>query len=223
MIYVLRAMTIEQLCTDLTQLLADKNRPHVERLAIAAAIISEALRARSLDAILVGGAAIEFYDPGAYTTSDIDLVVERRAPVPDLQSALSEVFVSLGFSARGRHWVREELFIEVPGISMPDPTVTFSIGPYTLRVVHKEIALGERIVGFKHWRYTAYGAQAADLIASFGSELDEALLREYLRREGAEDAYDVLRKLAGSHEPITTAILERELDLLTRPAGDHGA
>jgi hypothetical protein len=209
-------MTIEQLRNDLTELLADRNRPHVERLAVAAAIVSEALRTRGLEATLVGGAAIEFYDPGAYTTSDIDLVVVRQAPNIDLQATLSQVFASLGFSARGRHWVREELFVEVPGIDMPDPTETFSIGPYTLRVVRKEIALGERIVGFKHWRYTGYGAQAIDLIVSLGSELDEALLLSYLRREHAEDAYRVLQNLARSNVPITTALLERELDSLTR-------
>jgi hypothetical protein len=62
---------------DLDALLAGDELPHVERRALAAAIVSEALRARGLEATLVGGGAIEFYAPGAYATCDIDLVVER--------------------------------------------------------------------------------------------------------------------------------------------------
>jgi hypothetical protein len=46
----------------------------------------------------------------------------------------------------------------------------------------KEILLGERIVGFKHWRYTAYGAQALDMMAAFRDDLDEGILTRYLER-----------------------------------------
>lgn len=205
-------MTNDQLRAELDRLLDQADRPHVERLSLAAAIVSAALRERSLEATLVGGGAIEFYDPGGHTTSDIDLVVERREPVADLERALADTFRALGFSRKGRHWIRDELFVEIPGTAMTEPTETFTLGPYTLRVVRKEIVLGERIVGFKHWRYTAYGAQAIDMIASFGDEMDDELLRSYLLREDAEDAYEALQTLARSAIPITEDRLERELD-----------
>ena len=48
-----------------------------------------------MEATLVGGGAVEFYDPGAHTTSDIDLVVERRLEIPDLEPELTDVFTGL--------------------------------------------------------------------------------------------------------------------------------
>ena len=51
------------------------NAPHVERLTIAAAVLSELLQQHGMVATLVGGGAIEFYAPGVYTTSDLDFVV----------------------------------------------------------------------------------------------------------------------------------------------------
>jgi hypothetical protein len=48
-----------------------------------------------------------------------------------VEAALARAFAGLGLSARGRHWVREDVFIEV---SVPEATITFAIGPYTLRI-----------------------------------------------------------------------------------------
>jgi len=188
--------------------------PHVERLALAAAIVSEALRARGLEATLVGGGAVEFYAPGSYVTSDIDLVVERARPLDDLELALADSFEALGFARAGRHWRRDDLFVEVPATRVTDPTESYPIGPYRLRVLRKEILLGERIVGFKHWSATGYGAQALDLMAAFGTDLDDAVLRTYLQREGADDAYDALRALAASGRVITDALLRHTMDSL---------
>jgi hypothetical protein len=70
----------------------------------------------------------------------------------------------------------------------------------------------------KHWRFTGYGAQALDLMAAFGWDLDLAVLRTYLRREGAEDAYDALRALSASGRPITDELLRHTMDALRRGA-----
>jgi hypothetical protein len=206
-------MDPEDLRRELDDLLAQETLEHVERLTIATAIISEALRGKHLESTLVGGGAVEFYAPGSYTTSDIDLVVERLKPI-DLVSAVAGALLPLGFSRSGRHWVRGDLFVEIPATSLTDPFEVYLVGPYRLRVIRKESILGERIAGFKHWRYTGFGAQAIDLISAMGDEIDEHALRDYLRREGAEDAYETLRRLAKSEEPITREILEDELDRL---------
>ncbi len=205
---------------DLDALLTRDDLPHVERLTLAAAIVSEALRARGLEATLVGGGAIEFYAPGSYATSDIDLVVERSRPLDDLERALADSFEALGFARAGRHWRRDTVFVEVPSIRVTDPTESYPIGPYRLRVLRKEILLGERIVGFQHWRFTGYGAQALDLMAAFGADLDEGVLRTYLQREGAEDAYNALRALATSGRVITDELLRHTMDSLR--GGSHG-
>jgi hypothetical protein len=209
-------MTAVELRAALDAVIANTAQPHVERLSLIAAIVSEALRNEGLEATLVGGGAIEFYNPGSYVTSDIDLVVERQRHVTRLEPILERTFTSLGFTRAGRHWSRDDVFVEVPGTRVTDPTATFAVGPFTLRVLRKEILLGERIVGFKHWRYTAYGAQALDMMAAFGDDLDAVMLNEYLVRENAVDAFQVLEELAAGKTTIDATVLEAQLGRLHR-------
>jgi hypothetical protein len=182
----------------------DDGGDHVERLTLATAVLQTALREAGMEATLVGGGAIEFYIPDAYTTTDIDLVVERRT-----RDAINEVFTALGLARNGRHWVRGDLFVEVPGNYMAEPAEEFTIGPMTLRVIRKEYVLADRIVGFRHWKYWAYGVEAMDMIRAFGIELDETALRVYLRREGSEDAFEHLRAMAIAGKPVDEAAVER--------------
>jgi len=193
---------------ELRQLLDDavaSERPHHEKLAIAAAVISAVLAKHGMIATLVGGGAIEIHASDVYTTTDIDLVVEGRSR-SDIDAALT----AFGFARHGRHWVLGDLFVEVPGNWMPDPVDIVPVGPLKLRVVKREIVLADRIIGFKHWRATAYGAQAVALLALFGSELDEHLLLARVRAEDAEDALNALRILAAS----TAAVTENQLQQL---------
>ncbi|HEX9755652.1 MAG TPA: hypothetical protein VGA42_08075 [Gemmatimonadales bacterium] len=196
--------------------------PHVEKVTVAAAILSEVLRREGMQATLVGGGAIEFHASEVYTTSDLDLVVEGGSRA-ELDSALTR----FGFSRRGRHWVRGELFVEVPGHAMSDPVDVVAVGSLTLRVVRREVVLADRIIGFKHWRATAYGAQAIALLALFGPSLDQRLLRERLRAENAEDALDALRGLAEEGTVVTEERLQTLLERLhslpgTGPGGATG-
>lgn len=192
------------------------NRPHVETITVAAAVISELLRARGMQATLVGGAAIEFYAPELYATSDLDLIVEGRSRA-DLDAALAD----LGFGRTGRHWVRGDLFVEVPGSVMSDPVETVSAGGLPLRVVRREVVLADRIIGFKHWRVTSYGAQAMALLAAMGETIDEQLLRDRLRREHSEDALEVLRDLGRSADRVDEVRLREALDRLKPGASDR--
>jgi hypothetical protein len=178
-------------------------RDHVERLVLAAAIITTALERAGMRATLVGGSAIEFHAPGSYTTTDLDFVVEGRS-----REELAQVLASLGMLRSGRHWVLKDLFVEVPGNFLDEPADEFAVGPFTLRVIRKETVLADRIVGYRWWSYAAYGVQALDMIAAFGDELNETELRARLRREGAEETYDLLREFAASGAPVTASALE---------------
>jgi hypothetical protein len=181
---------------------ADAGLSHVRRMSLASAIVSTALERAGMEATVVGGSAIEFYAPESYSTGDVDLVVDRAT-----REKLAEVFGALGMTPRDRHWFIEDLFFEVPSFRMEDPARSYQVGPFTLRVVAREIVLAERIVGYRYWKYWGYGLQAIVMLRAFGRELDEPLLRGWLRREQAESAYELLRELADSGEDLT----EREL------------
>jgi hypothetical protein len=193
---------------------------HATRLAKSAAIVCEALRREGLEATVVGGAAIEFHAPDAYSTTDLDLVVSGRFGV-DWTAAQTRTFQALGFSRDARHWVRDDLYVEIPGRTMTDPVVVMRMDPFPLRVVAKEVVLADRIVGFKYWGVTDYGIQAIAMLDAFGTELDEQALRHHLKREQAEDAYERLRRLSESDEPADTERVAKELEALHGRGGTN--
>jgi hypothetical protein len=102
----------------------------------------------------------------------------------------------------------DDLFVEVPGNRFYEQAEEFGVGEMTLRVVQKEFVLADRIVGYRHWKYWAYGSQAIEMIRAFHGKIDEPLLREYLRREGSEDTYDLLRDVIARSDEISEAALE---------------
>ncbi len=76
----------------------------------------------------------------------------------------------------------------------------------------------DRLVGFKHWKHTAYGEQAIDMIAAFGDDLDTSWLGPELEREDSMDALEALRQLASSQERVTDQVLRDLIDDLNRRA-----
>jgi hypothetical protein len=119
-----------------------------------------------------------------------------------------EVFTALGLTRSGRHWRLDDLFVEVPGNRLYEQAEEFDVGPMTLRVVRKEYVLADRIVGYRHWKYWAYGSQSIEMIRAFQNRLDEPLLRAYLRGEGSEHAYDLLRAASDGTGEISESALE---------------
>src|SRR6185503_11802662 len=69
-------------------------------------ILSEALKPYDIKPILVGGAAVEFYSRGGYTTGDIDLVAPGGRE-------LAETMRALGFLKRGKDWINDELELSI--------------------------------------------------------------------------------------------------------------
>ena len=168
-----------------------------ERMTLAAAIVSEAFRRVGLTATLVGGGVIAMHLPGAYVTSDIDLVVESRSGIAPSRESLGAVFASLGFEKRGgRHWIRGDLLVEVPGSDLTDPVDTVMIAGFTLRTVRIESLLVGRLVEFDQTGHTGHGAQAFVILSVLRSSLDEALLAELARRERVVDLLAALREIA---------------------------
>ncbi|MBI4538150.1 MAG: hypothetical protein HY704_01400 [Gemmatimonadetes bacterium] len=188
----------------LTQLLAKglSNDPaeHARQVAKIAGILSEAFGDHGFTVTLVGGSAIEVHAPGIYMSGDIDVVIDRTGTAT---ADRDQVFATLGLERMGRHWRRGDLFIEtVPG-PVAGPAEEVEVGGAAFRVVRKEVPLRDRVVGFKHWRHTAYGDQAIAMLIAFGDDLDMEWLDPELAREDAQDALEALHKLARSNTPVT--------------------
>lgn len=189
---------------------------HARQVAMITSIIADAFESAGMRVTLVGGSAIEVYAPGIFKSGDIDLVIESMSGTSQ-RERLDPVFASLGFEKFGRHWRRRDLFVEVPSQSMEDPSEVVRVGHFPLRIVSKEILLADRVVGFKHWRHTAYGAQAIEMIAAFGPELNHRILRPRLEKESAVDAFKALAALAGSSVTVPEEKLQELLERLHDP------
>lgn len=82
----------------------------LEQQLTVAGIIAEAFKPFGIFPVVVGGAAVEFYTMGSYTTRDIDLIVED----PEF---IKEVMVGLGFNNDAGTWYLPEnpaIIIEFP-------------------------------------------------------------------------------------------------------------
>jgi len=197
----------EQLENVLASGLSEDRLEHAGQVARIAGVLHRAFGEAGLRSTIVGGSAIELHAPGVYLSGDIDLVVER---VRRQAEQIEAVFESLGFERRGRHWRIGDLFVEVPSRTLDDPSEFMRVGDAVFEIVRKEVVLADRIVGFRQWEVLAWGQQAIDLLAAFGSEIDEKWLRGKLEHEGSLDALEPLRTLAGNDKPVTEGTL-REL------------
>jgi hypothetical protein len=197
----------------LTPGLASEPVAHARQVAEVAGILYAALTGRGLVPTLVGGSAIEIHAPGIYMSGDLDLVIEGAR---DMVAVRDEVFQALGLSRVGRHWRRGDLFVEtVPG-PVAGPVEEVEVAGATFRVVRKEVPLRDRLVGFKHWRHTAYGDQAIAMLIAFGEDLDMDWLEPELHREDALDALQELAGLTSSDEPVTHERLLAIVDRLNQ-------
>lgn len=173
-----------------------------ERGARLASLIAEALRTTGRDPILVGGAAVEFYTQGAYTTSDIDMVADGGK---DLVDAMTR----LGFEKIGKDFVdrKNDVYVEFPGSSLKasEKTRKIRIGSRTFRIISLEDLIVDRLNAFKFWRSLIDGANALMLLELGDS--DENRLR---KRAGEEDVLDALTALQKMREEIIRKKLSRD-------------
>jgi hypothetical protein len=123
--------------------------------------------------VLVGGAAVELYTRGAYTTGDFDFV----GGVPDtVRKALEEV----GFRREGRHWIHSkgQLFVEFPGSAVQEHETTARIEVDGIRVLtlSPEDLIIDRLAAWQFWRSTTDGASAFLVLKSQEGRVDSKRL-----------------------------------------------
>lgn len=165
-------------------------REPAERSVKVAVVIAEALRTIEQDPILVGGAAVEFYTQGGYSTSDIDMIAEGGP-------ALRRVMEQLGFERQGKDFLNEDLkiYVEFPGrhLKPTETTRTIQLGDQTLSIISVEDLVVDRLCAFKYWKSAIDGINAILLLEN--EEVDEAHLTQRVKEEDVVDALQVVLKV----------------------------
>ncbi len=164
----------------------------VEKTARLAAWV-QGLFSRGLEPVLVGGAAVELYTAGAYTTGDLDMV----GTVP---AAVADALVREGFVRRGRHWIHEagQVYLEFPGSALAEgeSAVRVEVAGCEVVAIAPEDLLAERLGAWKHWRSAVDGVNAWLLLQALAGRLDEERLEGRCAALDAVDALSALRRFA---------------------------
>jgi len=141
--------------------------------------------------VLVGGAAVELYTGGAYTTGDYDFV-------GDVPESVGKALEEAGFKREGRHWIHQEaeLFVEFPGTAVQphEKTAMLEIGDVSVLTLSPEDMVIDRLAAWQFWKSTTDGASAFLIWRAQEKGLDLRRLGRLAERRGVEKAFARLQE-----------------------------
>ena len=151
--------------------------------------------------VLVGGAAVELYTGGAYTTGDVDLV---GAVNPGVARALR----AAGFERHGRHWIHEpaQVFLEFPGSALgaEETAAWIDVEGRRILVISIEDLVVDRLGAWEHWQSSVDGVNALLLWRAQRERIDAERLERRARQSGWLKAWRSLVQFSdrwGTDEP----------------------
>jgi hypothetical protein len=134
--------------------------------------------------VLVGGAAVELYTGGAYTTGDYDFV-------GDVTESVGKALAEAGFRREGRHWIhrKAQLFVEFPGsaVQAHEKTAMLDVGGISVLTLSPEDMIVDRLAAWQFWNSTTDGASAFLLWKAQEKALDLKRLGLLAERRGVEE------------------------------------
>lgn len=158
-------MTADQIRNALADIGAETD-PAVKHLKLAS-VVSAVFRQRSIELVVVGGSAIEFYTDGAYVSGDIDMCL--LAPARLSVRLRQELMGRLGAKGGPRSWEVAGQYVDILGEveTLARTPFTELQAPYGLvKLVSPEDLLVERVlVSIYPERFEPAEAAARKLIA----------------------------------------------------------
>jgi predicted nucleotidyltransferase len=149
----------------------------LERQICLAAAISSAFEKKGIQSVLVGGAVVEYYTAGEYTTVDIDMILP-----PSEKREIENVMEGLGFERFEdyRHWLHPH--IPIPVEFPPGPLQIahllvrevneIEIERVKLKILKVEDILLDRLIMAQEWKDLQAQVQAEMLMYAHYSEID---------------------------------------------------
>jgi len=156
---------------------ATATKDKLERQIYVAAVISSAFEKKGIQTVLVGGAVVEYYTAGGYTTADIDMILP-----PLEKQEIETVMKKLGFERFEdyRHWLHPH--IPVPVEFPPGPLQVghlliqevneIEVGKIKLKILKVEDILLDRLIMAQEWKDLQAQIQAEMLMYAHYTEID---------------------------------------------------
>ena len=155
----------------------------LERQIYVAAVISSAFEKKGIQTVLVGGAVVEYYTAGGYTTADIDMILP-----PLEKEEIETVMKELGFERFEdyRHWLHPD--IPVPVEFPPGPLQVghlliqevneIEVEKIKLKILKVEDILLDRLIMAQEWKDLQAQIQAEMLMYAHYTEIDWAYVHQ---------------------------------------------
>jgi hypothetical protein len=170
-----------------------------------AAYLSDHLRRKGIDVVLVGGACICIYSDNAYSSFDLDFIDTGMTGRQSIRQALAEI----GFTEEHRYFrnPNTEYFIEFPsgplavGDEPPGEIASRTYPTGVLRLLSPTDSIKDRLAAYYHWKDRQSLEQA--LLVAAGHPVDMAEVRRWSVKEGFGAEFEEIRKRfeqAGSPE-----------------------
>ncbi len=155
------------------------------------------LKESGVDAILVGGEAIDLYTAGTFATTDIDLVVDNKTVTEKLLNRFG-----FGKKANGL-WFNSDLNIVMQVIDQsysgdPNRLKKFKVKDYELKVAAPEDLIQNRLYSAKFWKSNTQRdmEESIALLRIFSDSIDNSYLDKLAREHDIVDYLAEARKYA---------------------------
>ena len=157
-----------------------------------AAIVSEHLRSRNLQAVLVGGAVVTIYSDNEYQSRDLDFIS------PNEHKQIAKAMAELGFVAKGKDfWHPEtEFTVEFPSGPIaigdeipikPEGEIKNKYGKVSL------LSPTQCVMDRLAWFYHNNDRQCLDqaIAVAKNHQVNLAKIKKWSKSEGAEEKYEI--------------------------------
>jgi hypothetical protein len=154
-------------------------------------VVAGALESAGIRAVFVGGACAAIYSGGAYTSEDLDLIIQS-AP---RQKELDQAMASIGFTRRAAQYFhgKSSFFVEFPkgpltiGRDVRIKPIRLKIGRSGVLALSATDSCRDRLAAFYHWD----DRQSLDVAVQIALENDVRLttIRRWSIGEGALDRF----------------------------------
>lgn len=156
---------------------ATATKDKLKRQIYVAAAISSAFEKKGIQAVLVGGAVVEYYTAGGYTTADIDMILP-----PLEKQEIETIMKELGFERFEdyRHWLHPRIPIPVEfppgplqvGHLLIQEVNEIEVEETKLKILKVEDILLDRLIMAQEWKDLQAQIQAEMLMYAHYTGID---------------------------------------------------
>lgn len=158
---------------------------------------SEKLKEKGVNAVIVGGEAIDIWTGGTFASADIDLLVQSKKITEKLLN-------KFGFEKQGNTlWLNKDLAIVIHVIESSysgdsSKLKTMRIGKYELQIASPEYLIKDRLCSFKFWKDNPQSdmEKTVALLRIFSDSIDNSYLNRLAKENDIEDVLAEAREYA---------------------------